>query len=326
MSVVVRLASRQVIEIHLREAPGGVSVETAATLTGPEKEEVAQTMAWMLGLDQDFSEFYSLASREPRLTRAAERAQGRILRCQTLFEDVVKTILTTNTLWAATKRMNANLVAQFGDPLISNPEAKAFPTPASLAATDETTLRTQTRLGYRAPSVLALAQRVAAGEFDLESLKNSDMPAAELRKKLQTIRGIGPYASANLLMLLGRYNFLTVDSLGDEDGLARVVRRGAGHTCSGRKRLRAMGRVERPGLLAVGFWPALTAALDFKVSLKSSASGGSWPSKSPVIWRRSPPEPTWQSETSGKSSSPGVTATALLLTQNKSPKTAPATL
>ena len=125
---------------------------------------------------------------------------------------MVKTILTTNTLWAATKRMNANLVTQFGDSLPSAPEVKAFPTAASLAATDEATLRTQTRLGYRAPSVLALAQRVASGELDLESLKHSDLPSTELRKRLQTIRGIGPYASANLLMLLGHYNFLTVDS------------------------------------------------------------------------------------------------------------------
>jgi 3-methyladenine DNA glycosylase/8-oxoguanine DNA glycosylase len=212
LRVVARLTSGQVIEIHLREASGGVSIETAGGLADKEKEEVSQIINWMLGLDQDFSNFYSHASAEPKLAKAAERAQGRILRSPTLFEDVIKTILTTNTLWAATKRMNANLVAQFGDPLPSNPETKAFPTPASLAASTEEILRTQTRLGYRAPSVLALAQRVASGEFDLESLKYTDLPSLELRKQLQTIRGIGPYASANLLMLLGRYNYLTVDS------------------------------------------------------------------------------------------------------------------
>jgi 3-methyladenine DNA glycosylase/8-oxoguanine DNA glycosylase len=212
LSAIARLTSSRVIDIHLRDAPGGVSVETTEALNEKEKVEVSQIINWMLGLDQDFSGFYSLASSEPKLAKAAERAQGRILRSPTLFEDVVKTILTTNTLWAATKRMNANLVAQFGDSLLSNPEVKAFPMPESLAATDEANLRTQTRLGYRAPSVLALAKRVASGELDLESLKYTDLPSAELRKQLQTIRGIGPYASANLLMLLGRYNFLTVDS------------------------------------------------------------------------------------------------------------------
>jgi 3-methyladenine DNA glycosylase/8-oxoguanine DNA glycosylase len=209
---IIRLTGGRVIEIHLREAPGGVSLETAETLNDQEEAEVSRIVNWMLGLDQEFSSFYDLASADPKLAKAAQRAQGRILRSPTLFEDVIKTILTTNTLWAATKRMNANLVAQFGDALPSNPEKKAFPTPDSLAASDEATLRTQTRLGYRAPSVLALAQRVTSGELALENLKSSDLPSTELRKQLQTIRGIGPYASANLLMLLGRYNFLTVDS------------------------------------------------------------------------------------------------------------------
>jgi len=212
LSLITRLENSQVVELHLSETPGGVLIETPETLDDQAIRNISEMINWMLGLDQEFSDFYALAGAEPKLAKAAARAQGRILRSPTLFEDVIKTILTTNTLWAATKRMNANLVAQFGDSLPTNLEARAFPTPASLAAADEATLRAQTRLGYRAPSVLALAQRVASGELDLESLKHSDLPSTELRKRLQTIRGIGPYASANLLMLLGRYNFLTVDS------------------------------------------------------------------------------------------------------------------
>ena len=34
----------------------------------------------------------------------------------------------------------------------------------------------------------------------------------ELRKQLLSIKGVGPYAAATLLMLLGRYDFLPVDS------------------------------------------------------------------------------------------------------------------
>ena len=212
LHIIMRLTNGHVIEPAIGEFEGGVSVAITAELTPEEKQELSKTVTWMLGLDQDFSTFYELAGTEPKLANAALRAQGRILRSPTLFEDVIKTILTTNTLWAATKRMNANLVTQFGEALPSDPLRKAFPTFDTLARTTEEILRKETRLGYRAPSVLALAQRLASGEFDLESLKHSDLPTIELRKRLQTIRGIGPYASANLLMLLGRYNFLTVDS------------------------------------------------------------------------------------------------------------------
>jgi 3-methyladenine DNA glycosylase/8-oxoguanine DNA glycosylase len=125
---------------------------------------------------------------------------------------VIKTILTTNTLWAATIRMNQNVVDLFGAPLPADPARRAFPAPERLAVTDEATLRAETRLGYRAPYVLALARQVASGELDLEALKIADIPTAELRKRLLAIKGIGAYATANLLMLLGRYDFIPVDS------------------------------------------------------------------------------------------------------------------
>ena len=48
--------------------------------------------------------------------------------------------------------------------------------------------------------------------LDLESLKRSDLPTLELRKQLLTINGVGPYAAANLLLLLGRSDFIPIDS------------------------------------------------------------------------------------------------------------------
>jgi 3-methyladenine DNA glycosylase/8-oxoguanine DNA glycosylase len=207
-----RLASGRVALLRIREAPGGVSVAVADELDPAEQAEVASRVTWMLGLDQEFASFYELARQEPKLAHVAARARGRILRSPTLFEDVAKTILTTNTLWAATIRMNKNLVNQFGAPLPSDPERRAFPTPQALAATGEETLRSATRLGYRAPYILDLARRVSSGELDLEALKAPGIPTPELRKRLLAIKGVGGYAAANLLMLLGHYDSIPVDS------------------------------------------------------------------------------------------------------------------
>jgi 3-methyladenine DNA glycosylase/8-oxoguanine DNA glycosylase len=38
------------------------------------------------------------------------------------------------------------------------------------------------------------------------------MTTLNLRKELMTIKGVGPYAAANLLMLLGRHDFIPIDS------------------------------------------------------------------------------------------------------------------
>ena len=67
-------------------------------------------------------------------------------------------------------------------------------------------------LGYRAPAIHDLAVRVASGKYDLESLKHSSLPTLELRKELMTINGVGPYAAANLLLILGRSDFIPIDS------------------------------------------------------------------------------------------------------------------
>jgi 3-methyladenine DNA glycosylase/8-oxoguanine DNA glycosylase len=211
-SYVARLAQGAVVEFAVEPLPDGVSVETGDRLSDAQQDEIAEIVRWMVGLDQDLSPFYEAARDEPKLAQAAVEAKGRILRSATLFEDVVKTILTTNTLWAATKRMTSALVNLYGDPLPADPARRAFPTPERLAAVGPDPLRADARLGYRAPFVAALAHEVVAGKLDLESLKSVSLTTPELRKRLLAIQGIGPYAAANLLMLLGHYDYIPTDS------------------------------------------------------------------------------------------------------------------
>ena len=108
------------------------------------------------------------------------------------------------------------------------------------------------RVGYRAPSIHELAVRVASGELDLESLKTSDLPTLELRKELLKIKGVGPYAAANLLLILGRGDFIPVDSWALKlvshewyDGEPVTPEAGGGA-------LRGLGRVQGAGLLVLG--------------------------------------------------------------------------
>lgn len=84
--------------------------------------------------------------------------------------------------------------------------------PFLLAAADIETLQKRARLGYRAPYVLELAQRVASGELALEAWKTAVWSTPDLRKQLLSLKGVGPYATATLLMLLGHYDAVPVDS------------------------------------------------------------------------------------------------------------------
>jgi len=187
-------------------------VETEAQLTTAEESEIAHRVNWMLALDQAFENFYELVAPEPKLAKATKKAQGRILRSATFFEDTIKTILTTNTTWSGTIRMVNALVTLYGSPLSGDSSRRAFPTPEIIANSDVETLRTAARLGYRAPYVLELAQSVTDGSLDMEAFKTCELHTIELRKQILAIKGVGAYAAANLLMLLGRYDYLPVDS------------------------------------------------------------------------------------------------------------------
>lgn len=208
---VERLTTGRVVELRIREAVGGVNVEVRELLTGSEREEASRKVWWMLGLGENLSPFYAAIKVEPQLVHVKSQALGRILRSPTVFEDVIKTILTTNTSWAGTIRMVKALVTEYGAPLPTDPSRHAFPTPEQIAAASEDALR-EIGLGYRAPFVLTVAQRTVANDLELEALKQNSMSTAEMHRRLLEIKGIGEYAAASLLMLLGRFDHVPVDS------------------------------------------------------------------------------------------------------------------
>jgi 3-methyladenine DNA glycosylase/8-oxoguanine DNA glycosylase len=212
LAYVIRLSTGKVFRFEVQAVGLDLRVSATELLTKAEEAELKQTITWMLDLDQDFTEFYALARLEPKLVRMVEHQAGRVLRSPTLFEDVIRTLLTTNTLWKHTLRMCRELTTRYGDPLPCDPEQHAFPSPERLAQVDDSTLREDCRMGYRAPYVVELSQRVASGKLDLEALKTNSLSTFELRKELLGIKGVGGYAAANLLMLLGRYDYVPVDS------------------------------------------------------------------------------------------------------------------
>jgi 3-methyladenine DNA glycosylase/8-oxoguanine DNA glycosylase len=177
---------------------------------------VLDGIAHVLRLDQDLSTFYLQAADDPDLSWAAAGA-GRMLRSPTVFEDVVKTICTTNCAWGATVRMVNALVTHLGEPALGGdgPLSNAFPTPAAMAAAPESFYRDVVRAGYRGAYLISLARSVDDGSLDLESLADvtaEAMPDEELEVALLALPGVGPYAAAHIMMTLGRHSRLILDS------------------------------------------------------------------------------------------------------------------
>ena len=213
-----RLDSGHVVDLHITgvgdiEHPViNIAVDAAAPLSAADTAEIARKVGHMLRVDEDFSDFYAQCAARGGRWAAIGSGLGRLLRSPTVFEDVVKTIATTNTQWSGTKAMTRALCEALGEPLPGDAARRAFPTPEAIAGAPLDTL-TAARFGYRGPYVAELARRVVAGELDLEGLTNSKLPTPELRRALLGIKGVGPYAAATLLMLLGRYDALGYDTV-----------------------------------------------------------------------------------------------------------------
>jgi N-glycosylase/DNA lyase len=167
-------------------------------------------------MDQDLSGFYAEVASDPDISWAADGA-GRMLQSPTVFEDVVKTICTTNCAWGATVRMVNALVDHLGEPAVGGdgPRTNAFPTPDRMAETPVSFYRDVVRAGYRGAYLIALARSIAAGERDLDALARAtpgELPDAELEQRLLSIPGVGPYAAAHIMMTIGRNSRLILDS------------------------------------------------------------------------------------------------------------------
>lgn len=139
---------------------------------------------------------------DPAITGLLRSGGGRMLRCGTFYEDFIKTVCTIQISWAGTRRMVDSLVGLSEDGL--------FPTPSEVMSMGEAGLRSEVKLGFRAPVVVdATRSLLKEGLIDKHGRGDENRISYE---SLIGLRGIGPYAASHLAMLLHDFSRVPVDS------------------------------------------------------------------------------------------------------------------
>jgi 3-methyladenine DNA glycosylase/8-oxoguanine DNA glycosylase len=175
--------------------------------------EMVRRMAVIVRADQDLRDFFALCRQEPSLRAVPRFGAGRCMRAPSLWEDVIKTVLSTNVNWRQAVVMS-NRLSQIGDAAPGEHGLRAWPTPGQVVRAGETFLRDTVRAGYRAPYIMELARAQKSGALDLDSLDaaSTSMSEKELYAALVGLRGIGKSSAHFLMNLLGHYDHVPVDS------------------------------------------------------------------------------------------------------------------
>ncbi len=172
-------------------------------LSAHHERAIRATATRMFRLDDNLAPFYDMIAGDPDLSWARGGA-GRMLASPRVFDDVIRTICTTNCAWSATTRMITALVE-----LASG----AFPDAALLARTPARWFTDVARMGYRGPYVRKIATDVVENDLNLEVLlPHHGLGEEEVEKRLLALPGVGPYAAAHMMQLLGYHHRLILDS------------------------------------------------------------------------------------------------------------------
>ena len=181
-----------------QRGPTGVIVEWEGFVAVAEPEVVSRVRRW---LSVDWEPAGAIAAL-PELAGLIERGGGRMLRGSSFYEDFVKTVLTINANWPATRRMAAALVEE--------PGYGGFPGPTAVLDYGETRLRERAKLGFRARTIIAATRRMLDdGAITAAGHGIADRLAHEY---LLTLGGIGPYAAAHCRVLLHDFSRIPIDS------------------------------------------------------------------------------------------------------------------
>ena len=164
-------------------------------------------LKYMFNCDIDFANFLQKAcSLDPSLYKVAKTGLNPFLRGSSLFEDVLKTLFTTNASWAFTRRMCQSLLnvstKQFG---WSESEI-SFPSVSQILSIPMTVFESEVRLGYRIGYLHNIAEKFQVCD---EFVGWSTDP---ILQELSTIKGLGPYNINHIAMLLGKNDKIPIDS------------------------------------------------------------------------------------------------------------------
>ena len=198
---VLRLESGKLVKLSImskgtvNEPKLSVSIESPSGLNKEDEKEILKKVSFMFSLDEDLSEFYSLADKDSVLRQAKNDLYG--LKIQTspcLFEGMTVGFCLVWTSFQRAVAMIEQLVKEFGQQI---DKEFAFPRAEELSKASISKLK-KLKLGFRAERIKWLSIQVAQGKLDLGRFPS--LPTEILKEELVKIKWVGPWLAEGIML------------------------------------------------------------------------------------------------------------------------------
>lgn len=161
-----------------------------------QREVVKKVLASKLTIDEDLSEFYRIAKKDPILKKTIDDLYGmHDTDPGSLFSEALLAILLQMAPLKRSEEMMQCMIRSFGELAdFDGRKVYVWPTPESISKLTVSKLSGRCRLGYRSKYVLQLARVLETGNFPtLEELKQ--FTPQESKRRLLELPGIGDYSA-----------------------------------------------------------------------------------------------------------------------------------
>jgi 3-methyladenine DNA glycosylase/8-oxoguanine DNA glycosylase len=186
-----------------------IELQSVDSIESHSMELVDAMLHRSLGLDVCVTELIEVASQVGQdYVNLIKSGAGRMLRSPTLWEDAAKTLFTTNCSWGLTKKICASVCSsQFS--AISPSGKFPFPEPITFVDYEADALKKKIPIGYRSTYFISLARNFSTINF----LKSLDKPFDQTQNNIESLKGFGAYASNHLLLLMGKFDSIPIDTV-----------------------------------------------------------------------------------------------------------------
>lgn len=211
LDLVYQTRAGDVLCLQLSAAERGVRVDSPQMggLDARLHDEIESLVRRLFSLDWDLRPFYAAMRGFDGYGWLEAEKRGRIMAGASLWEDLAKVLLTTNTGWAQTVQMCARL-CELGAPHPLLHGRHAFPSAEGIVALDFDSFADRLRAGYRNAYLYELAGRVSDGELDLDAWMRLDSDS--LYAAVKSLKGFGDYAAGAIARMVGHFDKIAIDS------------------------------------------------------------------------------------------------------------------